>query len=234
MIETIENAFQVLVLIICCIICMLQAIKRRDRSLTLLFFFYGSYLLGDLYWQICLFYYKETPEVKWVSDMSWYGAFLFLYLLMKLEEQNVFGENILPLKKRHTPAKLWPYLSFVFTFGMGFFYMQLGDVISNIIYAIIMGLALSRCFIAFADTKDAKLLNTHSVRRLRQMAAVLLLFCILEYTMWTASCFWDETKIPEIIYYTFDVLMSLSFPLALVGLCIDKAAGQETGNTDKT
>nr|MCR5282328.1 hypothetical protein [Lachnospiraceae bacterium] len=150
MIESLENAFQVLVLIICCSVCLLQAIRRRDRSLTLLFFYYGSYLMGDLYWQICLFYFGETPDVKWVSDMSWYGAFLFLYLLVKLEEKNTFGDATIPIKLRLEPAALWPYLAFVFTFGMGLFYMQLGDVISNIVYAIILGMTISRCLFAFA------------------------------------------------------------------------------------
>nr|MCR5282657.1 hypothetical protein [Lachnospiraceae bacterium] len=116
-------------------------------------------------------------------------------------------------------AALWPYLAFVFTFGMGLFYMQLGDVISNIVYAIILGMTISRCLFAFARIPGREAPDPHQLRRLRQTALVVLLFCALEYIMWTASCFWDSTKIPEIIYYIADIMLSLSFPLAFVGLC---------------
>nr|MCR5282653.1 hypothetical protein [Lachnospiraceae bacterium] len=124
-------------------------------------------------------------------------------------------------------AALWPYLAFVFTFGMGLFYMQLGDVISNIVYAIILGMTISRCLFAFARIPGRETADIHRIRRLRQTALVILLFCTLEYIMWTASCFGDSTKAPEIIYYIADSMLSLSFPLALAGLCRKMRKEQE-------
>ena len=46
------------------------------------------------------------------------------------------------------------------------------------------------------------------------LPALILIFCLLEYALWTASCFWDE----EILfhpYYWFDFMLTASFPLIL-------------------
>ena len=54
MIESIENALQIVILVVCTGITVQRALKYRSRTWALLFFAYGNWLLGDVYWIICL------------------------------------------------------------------------------------------------------------------------------------------------------------------------------------
>ena len=80
MIERIENALQIGTLVVCAAIALYRIVKRRGEAWTLLSFFYGSWLLGDVYWLACLVFYDGTPQISAVSDLSWYASYIFLYL----------------------------------------------------------------------------------------------------------------------------------------------------------
>ena len=82
MIERIENALQIGVLVVCAAIAVYRTVKHRGEAWMLLSFFYGSWLLGDIYWLACLVFYDGTPQISAVSDLSWYAAYIFLYLLL--------------------------------------------------------------------------------------------------------------------------------------------------------
>ena len=110
MFEFSENTVQVLVLSACVGVAFYRSIRFRDKSSILLLFFNGSYLMGDLYWQVCLYYFGESPELPVISDLSWYGSFMFL-----------------------------PFLAFVFTGGLAAFFIQYGQITANILYAIFFG-----------------------------------------------------------------------------------------------
>lgn len=190
MIDQIENAIQVAVLLICIIAAAVPAISRKSRTWTLLTLFYGSWFLGDLYWLICYLFYDTMPQISVVSDMSWYAACIFLYMLL--------GEAAPPKKTKH-----WlPWLGPVFTAAMAVFFMQWGEYFNNAVYAVLMGLLL------FA-----------SIRRLqdgqqRFLSALILIYCLLEYGMWTASCFWKAPVLSD-PYYWFDLMITASFCLFL-------------------
>ena len=84
MIESIDNGIQITVLVVCVIAAIFKAARHRSRSWTLLTFFYASWLLGDIYWTVCLLFYDKTPEISVVSDLSWYASYIFLYLQVVL------------------------------------------------------------------------------------------------------------------------------------------------------
>ena len=132
MIESIDNGIQITVLVVCVIAAIFKAARHRSRSWTLLTFFYASWLLGDIYWTVCLLFYDKTPEISVASDLSWYASYIFLYLLL-----------------RHTspPEELegkiiTPWLGPVFALGMALFFMQRGEIVNDLIYAGLMGLLL--------------------------------------------------------------------------------------------
>ena len=192
MIERIENALQIGTLVVCAAIALYRIVKRRGEAWTLLSFFYGSWLLGDVYWLACLVFYDGTPQISAVSDLSWYASYIFLYLLLRhtAPPEKPFG------------AKVLPWLGPVFTAGMGVFFMLRGEIAANVAYAALMG------FLLYAAIR--RLMERRSV----YLSVLILVFCLLEYALWTASCFWND----EIVlhpYYWFDFLLTVSFPFFL-------------------
>lgn len=192
MIERIENALQIGTLVVCAAIALYRIVKRRGEAWTLLSFFYGSWLLGDVYWLACLVFYDGTPQISAVSDLSWYASYIFLYLLLRhtAPPEKPFG------------AKVLPWLGPVFTAGMGVFFMLRGEIAANLVYAGLMG------FLLYAAIR--RLMERRSV----YLSVLILVFCLLEYALWTASCFWND----EIVlhpYYWFDFLLTVSFPFFL-------------------
>ena len=84
--------------------------------------------------------------------------------------------------------------------------MLRGEILSNLIYAVLMGLLL------FASLR--RLTDGNGGGRSKALALLILLFCLLEYALWTASCFWTGETLGN-PYYWFDFLLTLSFPFFL-------------------
>ena len=201
MIEQIDNGIQIAVLAICVIAAIFKAAKYRSRSWTLLAFFYASWLLGDIYWTVCLLFYDKTPEISVVSDLSWYASYIFLYLLLR---HNSPPEAL-------AGKKITPWLGPVFAALMALFFMQRGEIISNLIYAGLMGLLLYSTICRLAE------------RQSRTLPALILILCLLEYALWTASCFWNDELLLH-PYYWFDFLLTVSFPFLLPAVRREVAA----------
>ena len=112
MIESFDNSLQIIVLLICASIALYKAITQRSQTWVLAFLFFGSWVLGDIYWLVCLLFYGKTPQISIVSDLSWYASYIFLYLL---------------LYHRSAPDKesikhLIPWLGPIFAAGMAIFF----------------------------------------------------------------------------------------------------------------
>ena len=82
MIESVENALQLLVTGICAVISAYKAVAFRSRTWALLLLFSGAFFLGDLYWLLFMLFYGETPYYSYIPDLSWYTSYLFLFLLL--------------------------------------------------------------------------------------------------------------------------------------------------------
>ena len=211
MIDGLENALQTLVLLVCAACSVSRAIRWHSRTWTLLAFFFGSWGLGGLYWTFCLVFYNAVPQLSVVSDLSWYASYIFLYMLLR---------QVAPPEGARE-KRLLPWLGFVFTLGMGIwfcsFYVQwnaeegyhfiLWDkVLSNLIYAVLMGLLL------FSALR--RLLDRASYPAQKPFCYAVLAFCLLEYALWTCSCFWFDASLKN-PYYWVDILLTASFLLFL-------------------
>ena len=211
-----------MVLLICMIFMIFRRNEPRDRAHLLLLFFFGSYLLGDLYWQACIFYYGETPQVSVVSDLSWYASYMFLYLYLRLECEKT-GRIWLPRfmdQNRATGGsfrdggddvlkRLLPWTAFIFTIAMALFYMRYGEILSNIIYALIMGTMLHAVIYILVHMKN------ESRKNLKALCMLTTLLCLGEYGAWTASCYFYENSITN-PYYWFNILVTVCFPFYIV------------------
>ena len=185
MIESIENAFQITILLVCAAVALRRAISLQSKAWTLLFFFYGTWLLGD--------FYGEKPQISIISDLNWYASYTFLYFLLL---------QVSPPSEKHISGIL-PWLCPVFSIIMAVFYMQWGKIIDNLILAALMGLLLFSVTHRLADRK-------HYVRS-RFICWVILFFCLMDYGLWTSSCFVDAYNDKFNLYYLFDILLSLGF-----------------------
>lgn len=192
MIERIENALQIAVLLACVSVSLYRAAAGRSRMWTLLFFFYGSWVLGDIYWLACLIFFDQTPQISVVSDLSWYASYIFLYMLLRhAAPPETAGRK-----------RVLPWTGVLFAVGMAAFFMQWGKIVSNLIYASLMALLLYSVISRFQDRKK--------YMAQQPLCIAVLVFCLLEYAMWTSSCFfWSEG--PENPYYWFDFLLTVSF-----------------------
>lgn len=223
MIESTFNAFQIAATGLCSIVSAHRALVTRKRAWTMLAFAAGVFFLGDLYWQLFLVFYGETPHYSYISYISWYASYLFLLMLL------IDVRGSVRVRLPRLPAWLIP----VFTIGMCVFYLQFGDWIGNLVSTLLMTLLLRQIAGGLTDraqrvsglqaeqtaASDAKA-DPASVRPL---CRVILLFCFAEYASWTASCFWmgDTLRNP---YFWADGLLSLTF--LLLPAALRKAVGE--------
>ena len=192
MIEIYDNSLQILVLLICGIIAVYRAVKYDSRIWTMLAFFYGSWALGDIYWVFCIVFFDGKPTVTAVSDIGWYTAFLFLYVLFN---------QLAPLEKGWH-KRIFPWLGPLFAGTMMIYFMQDGSILSNLMSGILISMVLHTCLIRVSDRK-----HFNSVFYLCILTLILFL---LEYALWLIpwSKFGDFIYNP---YYWVDVLITICF-----------------------
>ena len=198
MIEIIENAIQLVTTGICTVIALRKGIRLQNRAWIVLALASGVFFLGDLYWELFLVLYGHTPGYSYIPYLSWYASYMFLLLLLV--------ELRVPRKEEENRKILW--IIPVFSAGMCIFYMQFGDWIGNIITAVFMSLLMWHALDMLLLLKDT---------RKAAIFAVVLLFCIVEYAAWTATCFGNYETLAH-PYFWLDTLLSavfLLFPAAL-------------------
>lgn len=194
--EIIENFIQMICTAIITLICVRRVRVSGDHAWIMLGLSSFVYFLGDLYWQLYMMIYGESPYYSYVPYIGWYAAFLFL-IFMLIE---IRGRSALRSGKKI----LW--LIPVFTIGMCIFYLQWGDIVGNIVTVLLMtpliwipaeGLLLVHEGLTDRDEN-------------RYIYLAVLLFCAAEYSTWTASCYFnDETGVNA--YFLFDSLISAAF-----------------------
>ncbi len=204
-IEIVENIIQIVVLLACVGVALFHAGKYRSRTWTLLALFYGSWAMDDLFWLLCLVFTGDSPVLGAAADLNWYASLVFLYLLIA---------QISPPESKKEKRVL-PWITQIFAFAMAAFYIvKAGNVISNLIYAGLMGLAM------FAATR--RLLDGEH-RNHRFFLIMVLFFCLLEYALWTISCFdWPENLANP--YYWCDLMITVA--LALLIPAVKKAVAE--------
>ena len=204
MIESLSNLIQTAVLGLCLFLSLIQFIRRKERAWALLTLYYTSTFLGTLYWQLYLLFYHRVPYF-YTSEMSWYTAYLFLCLLLHQVAQ--------PGERQYRRRAMW--LIPLFTGGMMVFYMLRGQIVSNLVAALLMTQLLwcaLRGLLWQRDGPDRAAGN-------RALYTATLLFCMAEYATWTASCY--EGAVVDTLLSPFiwcDVLLTLSDLLFLPAL----------------
>lgn len=201
MIETIENGIQLALIAVCLTLAALYVVREKNLKGGLLILFYSSYLLGDLYWLLYLLFYGDTPVIFYIPDLSWYAAYVFLYLML---------QRFSPKEEREASCPL-AGLVLLFTCGNGIYYIawyivngSSGGYISTVISTIMMS------FLMIHSVRGLFFIRSHPEALPRRMLyAITLVFCIIEYCAWTSSCIWDGDTLAN-PYIWFDGMLALS------------------------
>lgn len=194
MVESIDNAIQIAVLVACTAFAVNRALKYDSRSWTLLALFFGNFAIDDLYLVLCIQTVGSSAALEVVSELSWYAAYIFLYLLIR--------QVAPPLTRKE--KRVLPWLGPVFSLGMAAFFMQWGSYVSNLIYGVLIGLVLF--------TVIRRILDRAHYRKQLFLIICTLVFCLLEYALWIMSCYFKEDAITN-PYYMIDFLITAGFPL---------------------
>ena len=202
MTESVENLIQLVLTGLCAALSFGKAIASWKRPWLLLGLFYSVFFFGDLYWQLFITFYGDTPQYSFIPYLSWYAADLFLFMLLTV----VYSYDW----KRYAKY-LWPVP--VFTAGMCVFYMTYGDYLSNIIAAALMYALKWRSIGGIISLRkktgeDAAALAIH---------ILVLLFCFTEYAAWTSSCFFEGDTFAN-PYYWFDAMQTAVLVLFIPAL----------------
>ena len=200
MIEGIENGIQMILAGICAGITIVKALTTRKRLWAFLSMFYITFFLGDLYWALYIMFYDKTPEFSFIPYMNWFSSYLFLWLIMYTVQD---GKRIDQSLKR-----MWSIPAF--TFGMAIFYMQYGAYLNNTITAGIMCTLLFRAINGLILEKEGK----DNLKKSYWLNILVIMFCMMEYAMWTLSCFFTDNTFTN-PYYWFDFGLTVIIGLIL-------------------
>lgn len=195
LIEEIDNAFQLLSLGMLSFLMAYKAIRTRNRIWILLYMFYIVITLGNLYWFLYMMLYEETPFYSFIPDFCWAAAYMSLLLLLLYIREGEW--------KYQQFMALWPVA--VFTLAMSVFYMRYGKYLTNLAYAVLMAMLIMVSILGFRNMEKGS--------GKRKLYLISLLFCLVEYSLWTASCFdWSGSVLLD-PYYFLDVLLTICYIL---------------------
>ena len=201
MIETIDNAIQLLFTAISASIAAYYATKSRSHAWILCTLVSGSYFLGDFYWQLYLMFYGHTPHYSWIPVLGWRASAIFMLLLLT----EVRGE-----RDHSVPMKKILIIIPIFTVAMSTYYAFFDGILENLVIAIIMTVLIWNSVDCFIDIRRGNCANP----RCKWLCLVILLYCAMEYTTWTISCNWmgDTLGNP---YFWFEGVLAVAFLLFL-------------------
>ena len=216
MIETLDNGIQLAVTGVCSGIALYNAVMSRKKIWAMFAIFFSGFFMGNLYWQLFLQFYGDSPPEFYVADLSWYVSYFFLFLILKTISAGT-GHNVSPGEKPAKSIRVIEWIIILFSAGMCIYYMQWGDIISDIISALLMALiaieAVKGLYLPKGERSGLYLLS--------------LIFVIVEYGIWTASCFWlGDTLLNP--YFWFDTGLSIILLLLLITTLKEFGGGSKT------
>jgi uncharacterized membrane protein (UPF0136 family) len=195
MIELIDNLSQFLLTLLATIGAGISFYKNRSQVNLLLTCFFASFMLGTLYWTLHYLLFDYTPQIFYVSELAWLASHLFLLTLahsLASPDERDF---------RHPLVYLVP----LFCLPQLILYLSYGDILFNI---LICGLAMAVMWYAVRGFLYARE-QTGKSRDMQYFHLALIIIIFLEFSLWTASCFWvsDSYTNP---YFWIDFLLTLA------------------------
>ncbi len=200
MIELIDNISQLLAVLLAFIASGSLFYKSRLQSYLLISCFYGTFMLGSLYWTLHYFLFDYTPQLFYVSELAWIASYTFLltleYSLSTVEERKFFHPGLWLV-----PIFCIPQLIIYFSIGDILFNILLGSLTMSVAWFSLRGLFYARR--QTGKSRDRQIFHI-----------AVLVIIVLEYSLWTSSCFWVSNDLTN-PYFWIDFMLTASM-LALL------------------
>lgn len=210
MFEIIDNSIQIAVIFGCGFYSVYKTVLTRSRLWLVCSLFMASYFLGDLWWLLNEVLYPGYSEYSLVPYINWKASVVFLIMLLQQERK---GEKL------QKPGNRYMWLIFVFCAVMCAYYMQFGAYVDNVTTAILMAVliwtAVQRTFESRQDGNYRA--DDHELCRMA------LIFCVLEYTMWTSTCLNYGNPLRG-LYYICEAILTVF--IIMLTMAVRKAVGR--------
>lgn len=198
--EIFDNAFQIVLLLSMCLAANILHWRTGDHRYFILGCGYGSFFLGTLFYLLHLVILTYVPQIFYVSEISWLGAYLFFLSLLGSKWQREKGHfYVLPSL----------VAALVFACSMGLHIFGPSPLLS-ISFAATIGAIV---FLSVSGLKNKKQEATAS-RRLHINMILLVLFQLSVYL--TSVFTTDYTRFN--LYFTADILLTLTMAGLLFSL----------------
>ncbi len=195
MIELIDNISQFIVTLLAGAGAGILFYKTHKQAYLLLTCFFCTFMLGTLHWTLYMLLFQHTPQVFYVSELAWIAGYMFLLTL-------VFTLSTPQERKFRHPA-VW--LAPIICVPLMIFFMTYGEILGNL---IVCGTTMTAAWLSIRGLIYAR--RQKDAGRNRQYFHIAVLFTVaMEYSLWTASCFWVSDTLTN-PYFWFDFLLSIS------------------------
>ena len=199
MISSVGDITQMVVILLCEVIAFMDARKQRSRLRLIYGLFLLSFFLGDLWWFLDLTLYGGDAGYSLIPYINWKVAMIFLILMMQqYHSGSIFRK----------PASWLQLIIPVFCGAMCVWYMTMGAYLDNIVTAVLMIIIIWNAVQRLIEIRK----NLTKDKGDKWLCAVIILYCLMEYGMWTASCF-DYSHPVYNLYYIFNFGLTMCFIL---------------------
>ena len=201
--EDFGNIFSLFCTIVSLLFCLFKYVEHPKRGYLYLVIFCLSHFFSDYYWAIYTLVMQKYPDVsEFVAYLGWnvgYVVLLLLILNMRLEGSERYFH----------PLMLWPIIPNAIQFIL---YINFGGILNNLFQVGITTAAMILCMQQILYCWK----NRGSGKKLPYLSIIVLLHIIMEYGMWTSSCFsWpSELKNPYMYFSTLTSLITIFFAWA--------------------
>ena len=178
--EDIENLISLLCTVVGLLYSLFKYIDTPKRGYRYLIAFFVTSFLSEYYWTVYVLLMGDYPKVsEFTAYIGWNIGYIFLLLA-------VFFLRHEGARRFFHPLILLPLLSNI---PQLILYLQYGGIVNNLwqvgITTVIMIFCLQEIFFCIKNRKEKKVFPGFSV--------LILLYIIMQYVMWTSSCFaWDS------------------------------------------
>ena len=190
-IDSLDNVLMLMAAIIGLLICMFRYIRFPQRGWLYLSVFFLADLLSDYYWTIYTLVMYDDPDVSaFIAYFGWNAGYLILLLaVLRLRQKSCRG-YFHPLMLLPIPINAYQFSIYI-SFG-GFFNNLWQCGFSTIITCF----CLQSLLYWYTHRKDGF--------PFPRLHSFILLYMIMQYGQWTASCYdWPDNLHNPYYYFTF-------------------------------
>ena len=203
MIYSSSEAIQLLVLGVCFALALIHALRMRNSAWTEVACFFACMFLGNVYWYGYLAVFGDTPNVSYISDLSWIAGYVFL--LMLLVECDQARGLAAPVHAAWIPVAVCAVCCVYYIYANGYPILNLVDngLMAALGFFAVRGLA------ARPDGEPGKCFADN-----RFLHGTVLAFVVVEQVLWLSSLL-DPTA-DLAVYGVANYALTLSYMAILV------------------